>query len=169
MRISPPFLRRIEASAALVSLLCLMTACKPDVKPPGPPKPAAPAPPLPMASTNKPSAESVSFFDDLMPPKGRDPFFPNSHRRDPIPVVTTHPDKPASLVGDLRLMGIMGTPNHRLAIINGVTFDTGEQDTIRVPNGRVKVKCVEIGEDYAVVMAEGEAQPKRLDLSKKGF
>jgi len=69
----------------------------------------------------------------------------------------------------LQIQGIVGTPAHRLVIINGTIFETGEEDTVRVPDGKLKVKCLEIGEDYAVVMAQGETQPKRLEISKKGF
>jgi hypothetical protein len=172
MRIYPLFWRGFAAPVSGGLMVCILSGCKPAVKPSGPPaapKPAVAAPAAPSATNAKQTTEYVSFFDELMPPKGRDPFYPNSHRRDPVPVAVARPDKPASLVGDLRLQGIVGTASHRMAIINGTSFDAGEQDTIRVPNGRIKVKCLEIGEDYAVVLAEGEAQPKRLDLSKKGF
>jgi hypothetical protein len=120
------------------------------------------------ASTNQTAVAYVSVFDELMPPKGRDPFFPNSHRRDPVPVIA-HNDTPQSVAGELLLKGVIGAPGHRTALINNAILQVGEQDTVRVPSGRVKVKCLEIGEDYAVVQAEGEAQPKRLVLNKKGF
>jgi hypothetical protein len=169
MRISAPFWQGVQAAAAAGLVLCFVSACKPAAPPPSPPKPAPPKPAPVVSSTNHPSAEYVSVFEELMPPKGRDPFFPNSHRRDPVPVVTSSPDRPASAASELQLKGIVGAPNHRLAIINDTIFDTGEEDTVHVPGGRVKVKCLEIGEDYAVVMAQGEAQPKRLELNKKGF
>jgi hypothetical protein len=45
----------------------------------------------------------------------------------------------------------------------------GDVDSVRVGGGRVKLKCVEIGEDYAVIQVEGDNQTKRLQLSKKGL
>jgi hypothetical protein len=121
------------------------------------------------SATNLVAVSYVSVFDDLTPPKGRDPFFPNSHRRDPVPVVTTRPDRPLPPASELVLKGIVGSPNHRLALINNAILQVGEEDSVRVPGGRVRVKCLEIGQDYAVVKAEGESQPKRLELNKKGF
>jgi hypothetical protein len=41
---------------------------------------------------------------------------------------------------------------------------------VRLPDGgRARVRCVEIGQDYAVIKVEGEPQPKRLELNRKGF
>jgi hypothetical protein len=115
------------------------------------------------------AVNDISVFEELMPPKGKDPFFPNSHRRDPVPVVMTRPDRPAPPASELVLKGVVGSPAHRLALINNAILEVGEEDSVRVPGGHVRVKCLEIGEDYAVVRAEGEAQPKRLELNKKGF
>jgi type II secretory pathway component PulC len=104
-----------------------------------------------------------------MPPNGRDPFFPNSHRRDPqmAPNPTPTP-QPAS--SELVLKGIVGSANHRLALINDDSImEVGEEGSVRVPGGHVKLRCLEIGEDYAVIQVAGEVQTKRLQLSKKGL
>lgn len=168
MRLNISFWQRIRVATAAGLVLCLASACKPSAPPAAAPKPA-PAKAAPVAAgTNLTTVAYVSVFDDLMPPKGRDPFFPNSHRRDVVPVIP-RTDTPQSIAGELVLKGVIGSPGHRTALINNAILEVGEQDTVRVPSGRVKVKCLEIGEDYAVVQAEGEAQPKRLVLNKKGF
>ena len=150
-------------------VLCLVPACKPAAPPPGPAKPAVAKAPIAAPATNQVAVNDISVFEELMPPKGKDPFFPNSHRRDPVPVVMTRPDRPAPPASELVLKGVVGSPAHRLALINNAILEVGEEDSVRVPGGHVRVKCLEIGEDYAVVRAEGEAQPKRLELNKKGF
>jgi hypothetical protein len=169
MRISLLFSQDVKAMAAAGLVLCLVSACKPAAPPAGPAKPAVAKPTAVVSTTNKAAIEYVSYFEELMPPKGRDPFFPNSHRRDPVPVVMNRPDRPPPPASLLVLSGIVGASNHRLAIINGAILEVGETDSVSVSGGHVKVKCLEIGEDYAVVRAEGEAQPKRLEISKKGF
>jgi hypothetical protein len=169
MRTPLLFWQGVQAAAAAGIVLCLATACKPAAAPAGLAKPAAakanPAP----AATNEAAVEHTSIFDELMPPKGRDPFFPTSHRRDPVPILASRPDRPAPSASELVLKGIVGAPNHRLALINNAILRVGEEDSVHVPSGHVRVKCLEIGADYAVVKAEGEPQPKRLELNKKGF
>jgi hypothetical protein len=104
-----------------------------------------------------------------MPPKGRDPFFPNSHRRDPVPTVaTSRTDRPPP-ASEVILKGVVGTPSHRLAVINNAILESGEEGSVRVPGGHIRVRCMEIGQDYAVIKVDGEIQPRRLVLSKKGF
>jgi hypothetical protein len=117
------------------------------------------------SATNNLSAEYVSVFEDLTPPKGRDPFFPDSHRRDPVPVLAPSADRPPA-AADLVLKGIVGTRDHRMAVINSTILEAGESGSVRVAGGRVKVKCMEIGEDSAVIQVAGEIQPKRLELKK---
>jgi hypothetical protein len=169
MRMPPLFWQGVRSAAAAGLVLFFLPACKPAAPPSGPAKPAAAKTPPPASAPTQVAVTHVSVFDDLMPPKGRDPFFPNSHRRDPIPVVPNRPDRPPAPASELVLKGIVGAPNHRLALINNAILEVGEEDAVRVPGGHVRVKCLEIGEDYAVVKAEGEAQPKRLELNKKGF
>jgi len=169
MRISPLFWQGVQAAAAAGLVLCLVPACKPEAPPAGPAKPVAAKTTAVASTTNLAAVTYISVFEDLMPPKGRDPFFPNSHRRDPIPILTSRPDRPPAPASELVLKGIVGSPNHRLAVINNSILEVGEEDSVHVPGGHVRVKCLEIGEDYAVIRAEGESQPKRLELNTKGF
>jgi hypothetical protein len=163
------FCQGVQTAVAAGLVLCLLSACKPAAPPAGAAKPAAAKTTAVASVTNLVAVDYTSVFEELMPPKGRDPFFPNSHRRDPVPIVTTRPDRPPPTASELVLKGIVGAPNHRLAVINNSILEVGEEDSVRVPSGHVRVKCLEIGQDYAVVKVEGEPQPKRLELSKKGF
>jgi hypothetical protein len=149
-------------------ILCAVPACKPAAPPAPAAKPAA-APNSAVASaTNTAFVAKVSVFEQLMPPKGRDPFFPNSHRREPEPVKGGSPDKPLP-TAELVLKGIVGSTNHRLALVNDDILEVGEAGSVRVAGGHLGVRCLEIGEDYAVFKVEGEIQTKRLQLSKKGL
>jgi hypothetical protein len=167
MSAHPPFWHGLQIAAAGLAL-CVLPACKPAAKPAAPAKPAAKAAPAAVPSSNL-ATVPVSGFEELMPPQGRDPFFPNSHRRDPEPAKVAGPDKvPVAAV--FVLTGMVGSGTHRLAVINGHTIlEAGEEGSVRVGSGRVKLRCMEIGEDYAVIRVEGEAQTKRLQLSKKGL
>jgi hypothetical protein len=170
MRISPPFWLSLRVVAAAGLVLCFVSACKPSATPTGPTKPVTAKLGTLASSTNHPAMEYVSVFDQLMPPKGKDPFFPNSHRRNPVAPIAgqgqANRPPPAS---EVVLKGIVGSPNHRLAIINHTTLQVGEVGSVQVPGGHIKVRCMEIGEDYAVVAVEGEIQPKRLELNRKDF
>jgi len=174
MRIPPSFWQGIPAVAAAL-VLSLVSACKPNVQPSAPPKPAAVKTNIVAAATSQAATENLSVFVELMPPKGRDPFFPASHRRDPVPPPLAMQDNnsppPPAVV--LMLKGIVGSSNHRRALIAGgkntVDLETGESATVHVPNGQVRVKCLEIGEDHAVIQVEGETEQKRLELNKKGL
>jgi hypothetical protein len=168
MSVSPLFWQGVKAAVAAGLVFCLVSACKPAAPPPGPAKPVAAKTNAPAATTNL-MAMNVSVFNELLPPKGKDPFFPSSHRREPVPTLASRPDRPPPPASELVLKGIVGSPAHRLAVINGAILEVGETDVVIVPGGHVKVKCLEIGEDYAVIRAEGEAQQKRLELNKKGF
>jgi hypothetical protein len=179
MRISPStlLLRRCARVVAVAGLASFMQACKPKPPPPGPAKPPAAkaAPVVAAAETNKPP-ENLSYFDEqLLAPKGRDPFFPASTRRNPAPPPTVAvADKPRE-APVLVLKGVVGGATHRLAVIGSSTvigstiLETGEDGNVHLSSGVIHITCVEIGEDYAVIKVDGEAQPKRLELSKKGF
>jgi hypothetical protein len=169
MKIPSPFWPGIRVVAIAGLVLSFVVACKPAVKPAAPAKPAAAATHAAPSTTNVAFAANVSVFEQLVPPKGRDPFFPGSHRRDPEPAKGPSPDKPIA-ASELVLKGIVGSPNHRLALINDNTImEVGENGSVRVPTGHVHLTCLEIGADYAVIKVEGEIQTKRLQLSKKGL
>ncbi|HEY3860797.1 MAG TPA: hypothetical protein VGO59_02830 [Verrucomicrobiae bacterium] len=168
MRTTFPFSQILKTAGAGALLMCVVSACKPSPPPSGLAKgPAVKAKPA-AVSTNQAAPLNASAFVELMAPKGRDPFFPNSNRRDPVPASTGPSAKPAP-AAEVALKGIVGDASHRLAVINNAILEPGETGSVRVTGGRIKVKCMEIGSDFAVVLVEGEIQSKRLQLNKKGF
>jgi hypothetical protein len=167
MRIHTPFWHGIQAVTAAGLILCFVPACKPAAAPVAAAKAAAPKASAVTFATNNAPLAAVSVFEQLMPPKGRDPFFPNSHRRDPKLEKTGPTEKP--LASQLVLKGIVGSATHRLALVNDDILEVGEEGSIKVAGGHVDVKVLEIGEDYAVLKVTGESETKRLQLSKKGL
>lgn len=85
--------------------------------------------------------------------EGRDPFFPASLR--PYAAVLV----PGGNTGDLStlvMQGVLGVPPHQLVIINNVTFGVGDDAEVRTPQGgRIRIHCVEIKGNSAVVEANG--------------
>lgn len=92
---------------------------------------------------------------------GRDPFFPLSTRiRAEVKPANSTTPKPVSV--SLTLNGISGTESKRYALINGKTFVVGDQLEVPVGDARVRVLCVEIREDAAIVEVNGSRQELRL-------
>ena len=169
MRIPPQFLRCVRVAILAGLVLSLTPSCKRALRPPGPPRPVTTKTDSLAAPPSNLLPAYVSVFEELMPPKGRDPFFPKSHRREPVTTESASGEKPAA-APELVLKGIVGSANHRLAVLNGAILEVNEEATVRLPGGgRVRVRCLEIGQDHAVIKVEGELQPKRLELNKKGF
>jgi hypothetical protein len=149
-------------------LLCVAGCNKrPPPRPAGKPAVALASPSA--TATNDLSSQYVSVFEDLPPAQGKDPFFPKSHRRDPAPTSAAQAapgSNPAPVAPVLVLKGVVGSKTRRFALINSEAMAAGETSSVRVPDGRVRVRCVEIGPDYVLVKVEGEEQPKRLELGK---
>jgi hypothetical protein len=113
------------------------------------------AAPLTAATTNSPAATNatahaaastnanLSVFD----PKGRNPFFPATASE--IAVGPGGEAQPAVL---LALKGISGASNRRFAIINDRTFAVNDESEVIIPGGgRIRIRCVEIRDNIAVV------------------
>ena len=169
MRNAALFWQGLQAATAAALIVCLTPACKPQSRPSGPAKLAAGKTNSMASATNQSPSLYASTFEDLIPPKGRDPFFPNSHRRDPVPIMPVAMTEKPPPSSELVLKGVVGAANHRLAVINNVILETSESGTVRVPGGKLRLKCMEIGEDFAVIQVEGEIEPKRLRLNKKSY
>jgi hypothetical protein len=119
--------------------------------------PARPA----NAATNTASAEIPQsvFVIPATSKEGRDPFFPDSIRvYNSGPVKVKSPDAALTLV----LNGLSGTPQHRLAMINGRTMEEGEEAEISSSSGRIQVHCIEIKTDSVIVEVNGERRELRL-------
>jgi hypothetical protein len=114
-------------------------------------------------ATNAPLAQSVFIM-----PKGKqegvDPFFPRSNRPyfgTPVPVAPTNPE-PVTVAVELRLKAISGLPEHRLALINNHTFEAGEEGEVVTTTGRMRIRCLEITQDSAVVQVGAERRELHL-------
>ena len=94
--------------------------------------------------------------------EGVDPFFPRSLRPyGPVaPIVVPSTPEPVTVAVDLKLKAISGLPEHRLALINNHTFEAGEEGEIVTTNGRMRIRCLEITQDSAVV----QIGPERREL-----
>jgi len=68
-------------------------------------------------------------------------------------------------VQDIKLQGLSGAETRRLAVINGQTFQTGDELEIKVGGKAVKIRCLEVGETSATIAIEGRAQPRELKLA----
>jgi hypothetical protein len=131
-------------------------------------------PSAPAAATAPAAARTIPqsvFVYDLK--GGRDPFFPDSARRQqkaPAPAIAArNASEPAAskAAGQLRLKGISGSRAGRLALINNRTFAAGETGEVRTGEGRVHLRCVEIRDDAVVVLLGGESQNRELRLHEK--
>jgi len=96
--------------------------------------------------------------------EGRDPFFPTSKR--PYQVAGESRTNRASVVAysAIKLIGISGTPQKPLAIINNRTFEQQEEGELTLPGSsqRVQIVVVEIGETSAVIEVDGQRVPLKL-------
>jgi len=94
------------------------------------------------------------------PQEGRDPFFPNSfHGPSPTALKPT----PSAELEALVLNGISGAANSKLAIINGRTMAEGETNEVNTVAGRVRIHCIEIkGESAVVEIVGGERRELHL-------
>jgi hypothetical protein len=115
--------------------------------------------------------QNFSHFDDRLP-NGRDPFFPDSTRRNavvPVPPTTrTTPDKPprAPEPANLALKGVVLRTGTRMALINNQTFVEGETKYVRTPTGNVRVKCIEIQNRSVTIEVEGVPGRRELKLKE---
>ena len=121
------------------------------------------------ADTNQPTSEIVIpksvFVND---PRGKDPFFPNRQRFGvSTTTVTNVVSKSGPNLNDLQLRGITGTPERRVALINGQPLVKGEEWEFRISTGKLKIRVLEIGERSVKVSIEGQAEPRELLLPER--
>jgi len=101
------------------------------------------------------------FSVPTTPQEGKDPFFPRSTRLFNDAVVKTN-QQPGGVVVELRLNGISGAADHRLAIINNRTFETGEEGEVVSNAGRSRIICKDITADSVRVLIGGVERILRL-------
>jgi hypothetical protein len=81
------------------------------------------------------------------------------------PVESLQP-RPEARYEQLTLKGVTGSDKRRLALINNVTFSPGEEAMVKLKDGRVKVRCLEISEKSVIVAVDGTPEKQELQLSK---
>ncbi len=119
-------------------------------------------------STNTVSGEGHLPQSVFLMPKdqhdGVDPFFPKSHRPyGPVmPIMIDTNPAPVTVAVELKLKAISGLPEHRLALINNHTFEAGEEGEVLTTNGRMRIRCLEIHGESAVVQVGPERRELRL-------
>ena len=64
----------------------------------------------------------------------------------------------------LTLIGIVGTGDRRLALINDRSLKQGESGKVRVGATNVVVRCLEIGSESVAIEVDGSPERKELRL-----
>ena len=106
--------------------------------------------PIPQSVFNIPS----------QPSEGRNPFFPESIIKIAPPRI--NPANPTDLSSSLVLNGITSPPKPT-AMINGRTFEQGEQGEVKLPaGGRMLIKVEEIKTESAIIVVGGQRRELRL-------
>lgn len=138
--------------AVLVAVPNYGNAAAPD------PKSAAKASPAFRVVAEAPIPQST-FIIPSQPSEGRNPFFPQSIVRvAPKSVPPTGAFDASSFI----LNGITSPPR-RTAMINGRTFEPGEEGEVRLPSGaRTLIKCEEIRSDSAIINVGGQRREVRM-------
>lgn len=69
-----------------------------------------------------------------------------------------------SWVKQIKLSGLSGPSNRRLALITGTTFSPGETASVKVAGKSVKVRCLEIRKKSVLVVIDGVSGTRELAL-----
>lgn len=101
------------------------------------------------------------------PEEGRDPFFPKSARLFAGKKTASNPSPPVAL--SLSLRGLAGVPGRRLATLRtaenpprSLILAEGEERTVYVQGGEVRIRCVQITDDRVLVEVNGLRQELQL-------
>ena len=124
------------------------------------------------AKAAKPAAEKddriqvpkSEFVIPTVAAEGCDPFFPSSSRMlafQAKAVTDKTTTKPASTLM-FALKAITASGGRRVASINNRPFEAGEEGEIAFGGTRVRLKCLEVREDSALIEFEGQTQELRL-------
>lgn len=114
--------------------------------------------------TNAPVVRPLSVFkNDLT---GKDPFFPESTRRNVQPASpgSTGKEAPAIAANAFSLKGISRSALQPLALINNATIAVGESAEIRANGRPIKIRCREIRDRSVLIEIDGTGEMKELKL-----
>jgi len=67
---------------------------------------------------------------------------------------------------NLTLKTISGTASRRFALLNDQTFAAGETLPVKLLDGKVNVRCVEVREQSVIVDVQGEKGPREIKLRR---
>lgn len=174
----------VSLTAAMVVVQSLAGAeAKKDAKSETKPGPKQPE----QGKTNAPPKVVVIpksvFTDDIK--VGKDPFFPNSLRRNPPPPPPKTPEQPGGKKDekaapppppppppdpfkDFSLRGISGTATRKFATIHtrikSYVFRKGERQDVKTPEGSVSLRCVDIQDESVIIRIDGKPEQKELLL-----
>jgi hypothetical protein len=113
------------------------------------------AEPVTAATNLMQTAPRSVFTQPSNPKEGCDPFFPYSVR----PYATAvAPSGPVTDLSSVTMNGISGSTEHRLVIINNVTFAVGDEAEVFTSQGRIRIHCLLITDDSAMIEAAGQRQ-----------
>jgi hypothetical protein len=70
-----------------------------------------------------------------------------------------------SWLNKLKLSGLSGSGQHRLALINNRTFSEGEVNDLKIAGQTVQLKCLEIGQETVIVQIQDTASRYELIMS----
>lgn len=103
---------------------------------------------------NAPADPSPASVDIESPaPKVRD-----------LPLFGGAPAAPPPRYTDLVLKGISGTKDRRFALVNNQTLAAGDTAVVKLEDGNMKVRCVEIRERSVLLAVDGQTEPRELAL-----
>jgi thioredoxin-related protein len=74
------------------------------------------------------------------------------------------PTHPPIRYTNLVLKTISGTPKRRYALVNDQTFAAGDTLPVKLLDGKVNVRCVEVREKSVLVAVHGENAPREITL-----
>jgi thioredoxin-related protein len=82
----------------------------------------------------------------------------------PLPLFGGAPTLPPPHYNDLILKSISGTKTRRFALLNNQTFALGDAAKVKLRDGEVKVRCIDIRESSVVVALDGEPGQREIKL-----
>ena len=74
---------------------------------------------------------------------------------------------PAPLPTELKLGGLLFDGRRYLAILNGVSFATGETKSVKLRDRPIQVRCREINADKVVLEVDGQPEPITLNIGEE--
>lgn len=95
---------------------------------------------------------------------GPSPSRAKSKQVEDIPIFNGAPTAPPPRYTDLVLKNISGTKDRRFAILNNQTFAAGDTAKVKLHDGTVNVRCLEIRDSSVVVTIDGQSEQREIKL-----